>query len=51
MTDKIPDGIIRAYRKALKTREAVTMNQLWLEDVIWELTQLYPELNKLPKEE
>ena len=52
-----PDGIIRAYRKAIRAR--VALNDYtdirtidgWVYGVISELTQLYPDLNKLPKEE
>ena len=56
MTDKIPDGIIRAYRKTIRAQEEIDhlnyhhVNE-WLEGVLWELAQLYPDLNKLPKEE
>ena len=57
MTDKIPDGIIRAYRKAIRARVALNANvnirdvDGWIYGVISELAQLYPDLNKLPKEE
>ena len=53
---EIPDGIIRAWRKTIRAQENVEnlnfhhVNE-WLEGVLWELAQLYPDLNKLPKEE
>ena len=56
MTDKIPDGIIRAYRKAIRARVALNANvnirdvDGWIYGVISELAQLYPDLNILPKE-
>ena len=56
MTDKIPDGIIRAWRKTIRAQDEIDhlnyhhVNE-WLEGVLWELAQLYPDLNKLPKEE
>jgi hypothetical protein len=58
MTDKIPDGIIRAYRKALRAMaecNALNINACepisWIYGVIWELRQLYPDLENLPEEE
>ena len=54
---EIPDGIIRAYRKAIRARVALNANvnirdvDGWIYGVISELAQLYPDLNKLPKEE
>jgi hypothetical protein len=53
---EIPDGIIRAWRKTIRAQDEIDhlnyhhVNE-WLEGVLWELAQLYPDLNKLPKEE
>jgi hypothetical protein len=52
--DKIPDGIIRAYRKAIRAQEGLNDEHptyRWIEGVKVELIMLYPDLNKLPKEE
>jgi hypothetical protein len=57
VNETVPDGIIRAYRKAIRARVALNANvnirdtDGWIYGVISELTQLYPELDKLPKEE
>ena len=55
--DKIPDGIIRAYRKAKRAMaecDALNINASqpisWIYGVLWELTQLYPDLINLPEE-
>jgi len=53
----IPYGIIRAYRKAIRGKDELNKVHIdrktvdgWFDGVIWELTQLYPDLRKLPKE-
>jgi hypothetical protein len=59
MENKIPYGIIRAYLKAIHAQNVLPFTDgdgsgsayHWLEEVKWELEQLYPDLNKLPKEE
>ena len=57
VAETVPDGIIRAYRKAIRARVALNANvnirdvDGWIYGVISELAQLYPDLNKLPKEE
>lgn len=57
INETVPDGIIRAYRKALRARVVLNKDEYvrdaddWIYGVIWELRQLYPDLNKLPKEE
>ena len=60
MDDKIPAGIIRAYRKAIRAQEELNPSTVfpliartneWIIGVKWELEQLYPDLNNLPKEE
>lgn len=58
-TKQIPDGIIRAYRKTIHAQNLLPFIEgdgsgsayHWMEEVRWELAQLYPDLNKLPKEE
>ena len=59
----IPDGIIRAYRKAIQAQYKINemrvrpTSETWGEAIAWiegvkrELLQLYPDLSKLPKEE
>ena len=57
VAETVPDSIIRAYRKAIRARVALNANvnirdvDGWIYGVISELAQLYPDLNKLPKEE
>ena len=55
--EQIPDGIIRAYRKAIKAREKLPINDnytftasQYIEGVLWELERLYPDLKVLPQE-
>jgi hypothetical protein len=56
-TTKMPDGVIRAYRKAIRARDtmpisddATLTSQQYTIGVMWELEQLYPKLKKLPLE-
>jgi hypothetical protein len=56
MEGKIPDGIIRAYRKTIRAKNSSCDLKFdesfkWIEGVMWELIKLYPDLTKLPEEE